>query len=66
MTVTLSHVKPRIGESVWVGEGFRVDGAFVVFVGDWRPMSELKGALESGIPVEVEVEDHQLLYVGEA
>ena len=66
MKVTVVSVFAGAGETISYGRGFSALGESVLFVGDWRPMSELKIAVDSareeGIPgPEVYLEPWQIL-----
>ncbi len=59
VTVTTIQITP--GCTVALGEGLDECGRAVSFAGDWRPMRAIAEALEAGEPVEVYLDDWQVL-----
>lgn len=57
--VTEVHMVP--GSTIATADGAREDGSPITIAGDWRPMRDLADAVAEHGPIEVEVEDWQVI-----
>jgi hypothetical protein len=49
------------GSTIATGEAVDAVGRAILFAGDWRPMLAIAEALEAGEPIEVYLEDWQII-----
>jgi hypothetical protein len=56
--ITIQQVNWR-GGSIGIGKGVDANNQTIYFAGDWRPLRDMKEALDSGALVEIEIEPWQ-------
>ena len=67
MIVYVDEVKVEAWSSIGYGYGYNDSGEYIQFAGDTRPMMDLGEALRrSREPIEAEIEDWQIIHVGES